>query len=117
MSMVARQIKRQEQTEVKTRKVIKHRRAGITLGEKVLGLMMVVAAFAIVSFMLHNYATIYSLNKDVHVLEGSINNQTQVNEGLSLQVIELSAPDRILDIATGELGMSLDDQKVKVVQN
>ncbi|ADC48212.1 Divisome protein FtsL [Alkalihalophilus pseudofirmus OF4] len=117
MSMVARQIQHQQQTDVKTRKVVERRRTKITLGEKIIASAMAVIAFALIGLMLHNYASIYSLNKDVHQLQGTIAEQSQVNEGLSLQVVELSAPDRILDIATGELGMSLDDNKVKVVQN
>ncbi|KMJ55442.1 cell division protein FtsL [Alkalihalophilus lindianensis] len=117
MSMVARQIQHQQQTEVKTKKVVRRHRSRITLGEKIIGLTMTVVAFAMIGLMLHNYASIYTLNKDVHQLQGTISQQSQVNEGLSLQVVELSAPDRILDIATGELGMSLDDNKVKVVQN
>ncbi|MDT8859127.1 cell division protein FtsL [Alkalihalobacillus sp. MEB130] len=115
--MVARNIQEQQQSQVQTKTRIRHVRNPITLGEKAIIGMVAVLTFVVLGFMVNNFATLYSMNQEVYQLEQTISNQQQVNEGLSLQVVELSAPDRILHIASEQLGMSLDDNKVKVVQN
>jgi cell division protein FtsL len=74
---------------------------------------VVFATYLIIS----TYAAIYITNNEVHALERTIKNQTTNNEALQLQVTELSAPDRILKIATEKLGMTLNDKNVKVVKN
>ncbi|NEU29473.1 cell division protein FtsL [bacterium LRH843] len=117
MSMVARKIQVEEQYQVQPKKQQYQGRMKITLGEKVIASMLVFVAFIFLSVIVHNYASIYNTNKEMFQLEQEIGKQTNVNEGLSLQVVELSAPDRILHLASEELGMILDDNKVKVVQN
>lgn len=106
---------RQEGTLIQ--KSIKRVRSTVTLGEKLIFGLLAFATFAVLGLVIYNYSMIYTVNKEVYQLELSIQKQTQTNEGLALQRTELSAPDRILTIATEELGMSLDDNKVKVVQN
>ncbi|MBU8907118.1 cell division protein FtsL [Desertibacillus haloalkaliphilus] len=119
MGNLARDIQQQQRTEQKQvkRQVRKTGKMTITRGEKVLWSMLLVGVVVLVSIMVTNFATIYAVNKDIHSLERSISQQANVNDGLQLQVIELSAPDRILHIATEELGMTLDDNKVRVIQN
>ncbi|NJP36451.1 cell division protein FtsL [Alkalicoccus luteus] len=100
----------------KTKTVVRRvHKSGITKGEKLLyGLavpLIIAAAFMIVS----NYASLYSLNYDAQGTEAAITEQTSVNDGLTLQVKELSDPDRILTIAQSELGMSLHDEQVRVL--
>lgn len=116
--MVARQIQeqKQQQTQVKTHKRVKRIRTSVTLGEKLIVGIVAVTIFVILSFIVHNFATLYSVNRDVQQLEQDIAKQQEVNNGLHLQVLELSEPERILSIAR-ELGMVLDDDKIKVVQN
>ncbi|MBP3952132.1 cell division protein FtsL [Bacillus suaedae] len=113
--MVARQIQEQEQRQVQPKKRIRRIRTTVTLGERMIIGFMAIMTFVVLGIIVHNFASIYSVNQEVHKLEGDISKQVEVNEGLSLQVVELSAPDRILSIAK-ELGMSLDENKVKVVQ-
>ncbi|MFC0558707.1 cell division protein FtsL [Halalkalibacter alkalisediminis] len=117
--MVAQRIQEQEQRQVlkQPQKRIRQVRNPITLGEKLIGAMIVLVTFTVLCLVVNNYATLYSMNREVSQLEAVVQQQTQVNEGLNLQVVELSAPDRILHIASERLGMSLDDNKVKVVQN
>lgn len=117
--MVARKIQEQEQKQVQQqpKKRIRTVRNPITLGEKLIGSVVILSTFIVLCLVVNNYATLYSMNREVSQLEASVQQQVQVNEGLHLQVVELSAPDRILHIATEKLGMSLDDNKVKVVQN
>jgi cell division protein FtsL len=115
--MVARKIQEQEQRQIQTRTRVRRVRNPITVGEKAIVSLITFAAFIVLGVMVHNYATLYSVNQEVHQLEQTISQQTQLNEGLTLQVVELSAPDRVLHIAKKDLGMSLDDNKVKVVKN
>ncbi|WP_227935984.1 cell division protein FtsL [Alkalihalobacillus deserti] len=117
--MLAQRIQEQEQRQVQQQpqKRIRQVRNPITLGEKLIGAMIVFVTFIVLCLIVNNYATLYSINREVSQLEAAVHQQTQVNEGLSLQVVELSAPDRILHIASEKLGMSLDDNKVKIVQN
>ncbi len=117
MSMVARKIQEQEQKQIQTTKRIRKIRSRVTFGEKAIVAMMAIVTLMVLSVIVHNYVSIYSTNQEVFQLEAAIGQQTQLNEGLSLQVVELSAPDRILSLASEELGMTLDDNKVKVVQN
>ncbi|MEB1809986.1 MAG: cell division protein FtsL [Bacillaceae bacterium] len=123
MSNLARQYQQQQQPketqghQPKQTKAPKPKKFSFTRGEKGIALLAVVALSVAVTFILANYASVYSMNRDIHNLQRDIQQQSQVNEGLQLQVIELSAPDRILHIATEKLGMSLDDNKVKVIQN
>ncbi|WP_017727201.1 cell division protein FtsL [Halalkalibacterium ligniniphilum] len=114
---VARQIGQEQEAKQVRRKSVRHIRKSITRGEQLIIGSMIVAAFFIFGLIIHNYASIYTVNNDIHQLESSIAQQTQVNDGLSLQVVELSRPERILHIATEKLGMTLDDEKVKVIQN
>ncbi|WP_332690610.1 cell division protein FtsL [Halalkalibacter lacteus] len=115
--MVARKFQEQEQRKIQTRTRVRRVRNPITVGEKAIVGLVTLIIFIVLGVMVHNYATLYSANQEVYQLEQTINQQTQLNEGLTLQVAELSAPDRILHIASEKLGMSLDDNKVKVVQN
>ncbi|MCD8509658.1 MAG: septum formation initiator family protein [Bacillus sp. (in: Bacteria)] len=62
--------------------------------------------------VLSNYASIYIANHEIQQTERAIQEQVKVNEGLSLQVMELSDPDRILSMAK-EMGMILDENNVR----
>ncbi len=115
MSVLAR--KYQQQPQVETKKRIVRVRSKITLGEKLIMLIMAIAFFLVLSYIIHTYASIYVTNREIYQLEAEIGKQIQKNEGLALQVTELSAPERILNIAYEKLGMTLDDNKVKVIQN
>ncbi|WP_235715243.1 cell division protein FtsL [Halalkalibacter wakoensis] len=115
--MVARKIQEQQQPQTHTRTRVRHVRNPITRGEKTIVALIAIVTFIILAVIVNNFASLYTMNQELYRLEQSISKQQQVNEGLTLQVIELSAPDRILHIASEQLGMSLDDNKVKVVQN
>lgn len=115
--MVARKIQLEEQPHVSTKRRRVRIRSKITLGEKLIMFMMTIALFITLTVIVQQYASIYITNKEIYQLEREISLQTQKNEGLALQVTELSAPERILSLAYEKLGMTLDDNKVKVVQN
>ncbi|WP_347550451.1 cell division protein FtsL [Pseudalkalibacillus hwajinpoensis] len=87
----------------------------ITRGEKLLWMMLVLAFVTASIFMVSNYASIYNMNTSIQQVEADQRVQLKQNEELQVKVTELSAPDRIMDIAQDELGMTLDDQNVEVI--
>ncbi|MBN8207376.1 cell division protein FtsL [Bacillus sp. NTK071] len=103
-----------KQVEVKQQSVYIER-GRITKGEKLLWMMLVLAFVTASIFMVSNYASIYNLNTSIQKVESEQRAQLKQNEELQVQVTELSAPDRIMDIAQNELGMKLNDQNVEVV--
>jgi cell division protein FtsL len=88
----------------------------ITLGEKVL--LIAFAMFVVYCSiqMVSNQAAIYKANKQIQQLEATIQEQKKYNNDLSVQVQELSTYERILEKAK-ELGLSLNENNVKVVQD
>lgn len=120
-SSLARQLERKHTVEVdqRSRSVEQNvpLKQKITLFEKVLVFLTLIGVIMATYLVLSTYASSYIVNRDIHHLENTIKQQATVNEALNLQVTELSAPDRIVKIATEQLGMTLNDKNVKVVQN
>ncbi|MFS0782402.1 cell division protein FtsL [Bacillus sp. 1P06AnD] len=108
-----KQQSQQPQTTVTT--VVVHK-AKVTLGEKVLvvafALILVFLAVKIVS----NQYSIYTINKDIQKAEASVDEQVKENNDLKVQVSELSRYERIWEKAS-KLGLKLDENNVKVVQD
>ncbi|WP_407268079.1 cell division protein FtsL [Radiobacillus sp. PE A8.2] len=102
-----RSTKPKRQVQVKV-----HKKAWITVGEKVLystfAVAMVVALFFAVSFS----ASADSLNRDVQNLEQQVKQQQELNANLEYKVQDLSNPERILRIAE-ENGLKIQNSKVK----
>lgn len=118
MSNVAYQLReRQEQTQQRINKpsTVIVEKGRITKGEVMLLTALAIVFFFASIFVISNYATIQSLNRDVHVLQSEIDNKVRTNEDLQLQVKELSEPERIMSIAKKELGLTLDEKNVKVI--
>ncbi|WP_416151048.1 cell division protein FtsL [Salipaludibacillus sp. HK11] len=90
-------------------------KGGVTKGEKMIYSMAIIAMVFVFYLILSNYATMYTLNHEIQQTETNISEQQEINGGLTLQVKELSDPDRILDIAQNDLGMELNDKSVKVI--
>ncbi|WP_096435511.1 cell division protein FtsL [Alteribacter populi] len=120
MSLADKQVQHQQhsmpQHETKT---LKQRvfKGGLTKGERIIYPLALLGVIVVAYMMVSNYASIYIANHHIQQTEQVIAEQTTVNDGLTLQVKELSDPDRILQIAQNELGMELDDQNVRVIQN
>ncbi|MDQ0253824.1 cell division protein FtsL [Evansella vedderi] len=89
-----------------------HKKSGISKGEKVIYTGTLVAIVIALYFVLSNYASIYIANHQIQQSESEIQTQLKVNEGLSLQVMELSDPERILSEAKA-MGMILDENNVR----
>jgi cell division protein FtsL len=117
MENLARQLRQeqQEQTVVAPKKKIKQKN-WISPGEKILGITFgALVCFGSVH-IISNQASIYQVNKEIQDAQVTIQEQEKSNSDLTMQVNELSQYERIRDKAQ-ELGLTLNDQNVKVVQD
>ncbi|WP_240375163.1 cell division protein FtsL [Bacillus piscicola] len=118
MTNLAQQIHRQNQEKQAVHTTIEKRRVRgkITKGEKLIALTMVLAIICASFLVISNYAKVYAQDREITNLTYSIKEQAEINNGYEVEVSELSAPDRIMYYAKEELGMTLNDDKVKVIQ-
>jgi cell division protein FtsL len=110
------EIQRREQQSRPNPRPKRKRKIRITLGEKIIlfsfAMFIVYSGVKIVS----NQVAIYEANKEIQQLETTIQEQKKYNNDLSVQIQELSTYERILQKAK-ELGLSLNENNVKVVQD
>ena len=92
----------------------KVKKAWLSPGEKVLGVVFSIVICMGGITIISNYASIYSLNKDYQDTNKLIAEQTKVNSELSMQVSELSEYDRIWAKAK-EQGLNLNENNMKAV--
>jgi cell division protein FtsL len=109
------QHKQQQKSKVapKKKRKIKIR---LTLGEKLLFFSFILFALYSSITIVSNQFTLYEVNKEVQELEAKIQEQEKHNQDLRVQVQELSTYERILAKAK-ELGLTLNENNVKVVQD
>ncbi|MBB6282065.1 MULTISPECIES: cell division protein FtsL [Geobacillus] len=91
------------------------RRFRLTLAEKLLIVSFLLFVFYVAVQFISSQVQIYELNKEVQKLETAIAEQKKENNDLYVEVQRLSAYERILEKAK-ELGLSLNENHVKVVQ-
>ncbi|MBM7692369.1 cell division protein FtsL [Peribacillus deserti] len=116
MSTVAKHIQdRQAEPKKKVQSVVRHK-TGITFGEKILLVVFALLVAGAGIKVIANQSAIYSVNRDIQLVEGSIEDQKKVNGDLKVQVSELSTYERIWKKAA-ELGLKLNQNNVKVVQD
>nr|WP_295971538.1 cell division protein FtsL [uncultured Bacillus sp.] len=121
MGNLANQLRREQQVEHKQKdKFHVNKRATdknslFSPGEKILGVIFGAFVCFGAVHIISNQASIYALNKDIEVTKKDIQEQQRINSDLNIQVSELSQYDRIKEKAR-ELGLELNDQNVKVVQ-
>ena len=96
------------------RRIFKQRK-GLSPGEKIIGIVFGVLVCIGSIQIISNQSAIYGINKDIQDIEVAIGTQQKSNSDLSIQVSELSQYDRIKEKAKA-LGLQLNDQNVKVVQ-
>jgi cell division protein FtsL len=117
LSNAAVKIKTQEvQRQERRTRPKRKRQFRTTLGEKVLLLAFAVFVVYCGIQIVSNQVAIYQMNKQIQRLEVMIQEQKKYNNDLSVQVQELSTYERILEKAK-ELGFSLNENNVKVVQD
>ena len=118
LSMLANKIatekqqSQQPQTTVTTVVVHKGR---VTLGEKILYIAFAILITVLAAKIITNQYALYTLNKDIQKTESAITEQQTINNDLNAEVSELSRYERIWERAS-QLGLTLDENNVKVVQ-
>ncbi|KKI93743.1 hypothetical protein WQ54_01430 [Bacillus sp. SA1-12] len=120
MSNLAMKLEQQRQEQQQQQRVqepiIIKRRASITPGEKLLIVLFIgLLVFGAITIIAKSY-TVYQSNIEIQKTEAKIEEQTKLNKDLHVQVEELSTYERIWEKAK-ELGLTLDENNVKSVQN
>jgi cell division protein FtsL len=87
----------------------------LTLGEKFLFLSFCAFAMYAAIHIVANQVKIYQINKEIQQLQETVQEQQKRNNDLYVEVQQLSTYERILKKAK-ELGLSLNENNVKVVQ-
>ncbi|AKS37949.1 cell division protein [Anoxybacillus gonensis] len=113
---IQQKVQQREQHVQREPKKKKKRNIRWTFGEKIVFVSFL--AFALYSSVtiISNQFTIYHVNKEVQQLQADIQEQQKQNRDLYAQVQELSTYERILAKAK-ELGLTLNENNVKVVQD
>jgi cell division protein FtsL len=121
MANLARKLRQEQETQETQQtqqapKKVRKRKSWLSPGEKILGIAFgVVVCFGSVH-IISNQSSIYELNKEIQDTQTMIQEQQKSNSDLTMQISELSQYDRIKDKARA-LGLELNDQNVKVVQD
>ncbi|WP_165820751.1 cell division protein FtsL [Pueribacillus theae] len=118
MDNLAFQTRRKQQhaqKHVKKTSTVVVEKGRITKGEVVLLAILAITFFLASVFVISNYSSINSINRDIQAVQTEIDAKTRENQDLELQVTELSDPDRIFNIAKNELGLELNEENVKVI--
>lgn len=99
--------------ELPVKKVRHHAR--ISPGEKALFILFVLFVAFMAVKIISVQASIYEVNKDIQDVRASVQEQTKLNDDLSMQVAELSKYERVWKKAQ-DLGLNLNENNVKVVE-
>ncbi|HET7522390.1 MAG TPA: cell division protein FtsL [Bacillales bacterium] len=87
----------------------------VTKGEKALWTLAIAALLAVSVYVVSTYASVYSLNRDIHDLEAKIETQEKINSELKQEVAELSKLERIYEKAQ-KLGLTFNNDNVKFLE-
>lgn len=107
--------KQNEKKYVKRKTNIKKKT--IPTKEKLYYLFSVIFVVVLASIVISGYAQISELNYSIQKSENSIEQINNDNEDLQIKIAELSSPERIINIAQNELGMSFDEERLIVLAN
>ncbi len=91
------------------------RKTKISIGELVLLCALALMISVVGVKVITNQAAIYQVNKQIQQADASIQEQSKVNEDLTVQVKELSEYERLWKKAE-EFGFTRNENNVKVVQ-
>lgn len=106
---------RQQNTQTRPQPQPIHTRKSITLGEKMLGILLIAFVAIMAVKIISTQAAIYKVNRDIQDKQSSIGSQIKANNDLQTQVSDLSQYDRIKKKAE-KLGLKLNENNVKVVE-
>lgn len=92
------------------------RKITILKGEKILYFMMVLLVIAVPISNVFIKALLSESNIEVEQLKNKITKQTNLNEGLSMQINELASLDKIQEVAKN-MGLSYNNDNIKVIND
>lgn len=91
------------------------RHARITLGEKILALLLVAFIGIMAVQIISAQTEIYEVNKGIEDVKKEIQDQQKINDNLEMQISDMSKYERI-GAKAKELGLNLDEDNVRVVE-
>lgn len=85
-------------------------------GEKIIWFIIIM--LLVLTPLLHVYtkSELSQTNIEVEKLKSKIDNQTNINESLSMKINELASLDKIREVATSE-GLSYNNDNIKVIED
>lgn len=98
-------------------KKIKTKNNFISGREKMFYMFLLLFTIIIASTVISGYASITQSNYELQEVKQAINTVKQENEDLEMQIAELSSPERIINYAQEELGMSLEEDQIIVLSD
>lgn len=118
MSNLARQLREQstaqQQQQQRQVKTVQHH-VRVSPGEKLLYVLFAGFVILMAVKIITAQSAVYEVNKDIEDVKTTIQDQSKMNEDLSMQVDELSKYERVWKKAK-ELGLDLNENNVKVVE-
>ncbi len=88
----------------------------IIKGEKILYLLLILLVIAVPISNVFIKALLSESNIEVEQLKSKIDKQTNLNEGLNMQINELASLDKIQEVAKN-IGLSYNNDNIKVINN
>ncbi|MBD8003930.1 cell division protein FtsL [Bacillus norwichensis] len=117
MSNLAQQLQQNKSVQQKeVQKTAVRRHVKISPGEKLLYLLLAAFIIFMAVKIITVQAAVYDTNIEVQDVERNIQKHEKVNDDLAMQVDELSRYERVWKKAK-ELGLNLNENNVKVVEN
>ncbi len=107
--------KRARQSRTEALPASKPRASRITALEKSIYILSVLTIIAVLTVLMTQQATIAQNNYELETYQNEIEHIEKLNANLETEVTALSAPERIIEIATSELGMQAEGAKVKIL--
>lgn len=116
MNVFAKKMQEQlDEQPLQTVQTVVVRKTKISIGEVGLLCVLAVIISIVAVSIIANQTAIYQVNNDIQQAEGSVREQTRVNEDLKVQVKELTEYGRLWEKAE-KLGLKRNANNVKVVQ-
>ena len=94
----------------------KRRRARITKGEVLLYSMAFLCLFSVVVSKIFFSAGITNLNMNIEKQQNNIETQEKVNESLTMKVNELTAYDKVKDVAS-DMGLAYNNDSIVIIDD
>ncbi len=88
----------------------------IIRGEKILYFLLILLVIAVPISNVFIKALLSESNIEVEQLKSKIDKQTNLNEGLSMQINELASLDKIQEVAKN-IGLSYNNDNIKVIND